>query len=315
MIKPNTDSKIDNFIILLFNDRVLMLLVAMIAPLIIISITNIGSIIDPLIAYLGISISIMSGMFIVQKSVDNPVIPYLPLQMVLLFIFIDKKIMAPMGLNLRLYAIVFAIASAVALYYLVKNFKYLWNTFPLFKYLFIYFVITGFYLLLHYHSDFRTSNDVLSLRYAQALRADAKINSQIKREFGNMAQFVLYIEWLIPIVCTTISLMLFKGLETLDKVQERMITIIKYFTIILLFHFSLASITTAVGLNNRITNIYGENDPGANFFFTMMLLILLGFKYYISNIKFENKKELASIATLIDSAMIYDMILIVFTGI
>jgi len=235
--------------------------------------------------------------------------------MVLFFIFLDKKIMPHTGLNLKLYADVFMVSSTVAFYNLIKHFKYLWNTFPLFKYLFIYFVITSFYLLFHYYSDFRLNNDVLSLRYAQTLKVGTKINSQVKREFGDMAQFVLYLDWLIPIICTTISLMLFKGLKSIKEIQSRFLTIIKYFTIILLFHFLLASLTTVVGLNDTFINIYGENDPGTNFFFTMLLLVLLSFKYYIVSINSENDKNIKFISKILTLAIIYDFILIIFNGI
>ena len=315
MQTPTSGSKIDNFIILLFNDRLLMMLGALIVPLIVLSSTKISENADPLILYLIISLGFMAGLFVIQKSLSNPVIPYLLLQMVLFFIFLDKKIMANSGLNLKLYADVFMISSTVAFYHLIKHFKYLWNTFPLFKYLFIYFVITAFYLIFHYYSDFRLNNDVLSLRYAQTLKVGTKINSQVKREFGDMAQFVLYIDWLIPIICTTISLMLFKGLKTIKDIQSRFLTIIKYFTLILLIHFSLASLTTVVGLNDKFINVYGENDPGTNFFFTMLLLVLLSFKYYISNINFENDKEINFISKILTVTMLYDFILIIFNGI
>ena len=233
--------------------------------------------------------------------------------MILFFIFLDKKIMPCVGLNIKLYADVFMISAIVAFYHLIKNFKYLWTTFALFRYLFIYFVLTGLYLFFHYHSDFRLNNDVLSLRYAQSLKVGTKINSQVKREFGDMAQYVLYIEWLIPLVCTTISLMLFKGLKTLKETQDRIIAIIKYFTLILLVHYSLAGITCLAGLNDTFINIYGDNDPGLNFFFTMFLLVLLGFKYYVSSL--EPDKETGFIQSILNFGMIYDFVLIVFTGI
>lgn len=303
----------DKLLIKLFNTRLLVVLSTLIMPFLITNFFQITVSVDPIIFYLIISTVFLSGVYIFNKAKSNPVIPYLMLQMVLLFIFLDKKILSHIGLNLKLYGAVFAISLFVAAYYLIKNFNYLWNEFSLFKYLFIYFIITGLYLLFHYYSDFRLSTDLLSLRYAQSLKVGGLGNSQTSREFGDLSQYVLFIEWLIPIISVTISLMVFKGLKTVKEINNRLIIIIKYFSIIVLTHFALSSIAFLLKFNRSIIEIGSENNPGLNYYFPLFLLLMLGFKYFLTNIKFV--LNLKSVHLYLNLAILFIIIAVMMTGI
>jgi len=313
MLDVYKNNKIDNILISLFNTRLLILTGALFLPLLVMNSGMISANIDSLILYLIMSTGFLTGIFIFKKSISNPVISYLILQMVLFFIFFDKKILSHFGLNLKLYGVVFIIALSVAIYHLIKNFKYLWNSFPLFKYFFVYFILMGLYLLFHYHSDFRLSNDLLSLRYAQSLKVGGLGNSQTSREFGDLAQYILHIEWLIPIVSIIVPLMLFKGLKTIEAINNRLIIIIKYFSAITLIHLSLAGIAYLFGLNNSFLSIGAVNDVDSGYFFPIFLYILLGFKYYLTNLSLNRDKDFISI--ILNSAIAYILILIISAGI
>jgi len=311
MLDVQENNFIDKIIIKLFNTRILIIFGALIVPFLVINSNTISINLDPLIFYLLNSIGFLAGIFIFNKAKSNPVMPYIALQMILFFIFLDKKILSHLSLNLKLYGVIFIISLFIAAYYLIKNFNYLWNNSSLFKYLFIYFSLTGLYLLFHYHSDFRLSNDFLVLTYAQSLKVGGLGDSQTSREFGDLAQYVLFIEWLIPIVSVTISLMLFKGLKTTEEINNRLIKTIKYFSLILVSNFVLAGIAYVLGFNSSFVNIGSKNNPGLNFIFPLFLFFMLGFSYYLSNLKSDvNTKTLSKV---INMTIIYLVIAIIFS--
>ncbi|MEW5818905.1 MAG: hypothetical protein AB1782_01825, partial [Cyanobacteriota bacterium] len=141
------EKTIDNIIIRIFTIKTLIIISALIFPIFALKIIGNENHVDPLIVYVFLSIGVIAGILTLKKSLETTFIPYLFLQLIIIAIFLDTKITTFTGINFKIYILVFGIAFLTAIYYMYKDFNYLWKNFLVFRLLLIFFLINIFYFL------------------------------------------------------------------------------------------------------------------------------------------------------------------------
>ncbi|EKE03190.1 MAG: hypothetical protein ACD_20C00234G0012 [uncultured bacterium] len=292
----NTEKKISK----LLSSRLIIVIGTIIVPLILLNVIGSKSDIDPFIIFSILAVGFIIGAFIIKKSLESTIIPYLLLQMVFFWILIDFIYLGSIGLNLKLYAMSFALSLLIAAYQVMKNFKYLWSNFPVFRYLLIFFLISIPYFLF-YHSDFRTST-YPEIWFAKVNQATQQTHSFTYKTFRDDSSIAMYLVSICPIVAAIISLMLFHGLNTFDMVNERLIKIIKWITYGFVAYFFAAALGVILGLSHfsfetgrLVGNFYGSTI-GFHIFISMFILLFIGFKYYINTAQPFKGQKLLNIA-------------------
>jgi O-Antigen ligase len=262
-------------------ERFLVCMIAMISPPMLFNAMGLAGKVDLFTAYPFLVIVMTLGYFYLRQGMSNPLVPCLSLQMVLFMIFFDKKFIRLAGLETKMYLLAFGAAALLACFYLVKHFRYLWNTYQVFRCFLIFFIISACFLGLGHYSEFRLNTDLFSLNYLNATKPGAVLSSQNSREFGAFAQYVLHIEALIPIVAVTVSLMTSHFLAQESTPLKTLRWYIKIFTLFLITHFSLSVVAYLTGRSPSIASLGGDVDPGSNFLIPVFLCMLISFKYYI----------------------------------
>ena len=298
-----------------FNTRLFVVLCSIIFPLLVLNIVELNSNIDKFIIFILLGLGFLSGIYILKISIEKPILPYLMLQMIFIWIFIDKKLFSPFGLDLKLYALVFGLVVLVGAYFLIRNFKYLWKNFPVFRYIFIFFIINIFYCLF-YHSDFRmaTRVDPMLLHDADFLKHSAiAAGYSIDKDFSEgETQFVIYLGSLCPLLSIIISLMVFYGTKTINDMDKRFINIVTCIVYSLAAYF-IASLTTIIlGISKffffqyKLLGDFMGGDLAFHVYLSMLLILFMGFKLFLKN----NNNKNTLLNFLLNSCMIINLALI-----
>lgn len=289
--------------------RLLLFLAALAVGLLAMKVSPLGEKIHPLFVAEAVGLGFIFFLVGFKRSLDNPIIPFLGLMMTLFLIFIEKKYFKILGLDLKLYMLMFGMASAITLYHLANNFGHLWKTYPLFRFIFIFFIINCAYIALGYFSDFRLSTDLMSMRYAKAQAMGGNnFSSQQSREFGAFAQYILHIDTLVPLVSTTVSLMLFNAPKSNMKDSTILHKVIMLISAGVGIHYILAIFAPLLKTSPGFNFIAGDVDPGTNFLLPMWLLMFMGFKYYLFSLK--DQAGLKGLHWLVNFDLLYTLFLI-----
>lgn len=285
---------LDNITNIMLNDKVLTIIGAFVIPLFATKLLLKNNEIDPIIGFLILSVCFIIAIKILTLSFKYTLLPYFILQFIIIWIFIDKKFFAYLGLDIKLYALAFGIAFLLSLYYILKNFDYLWKNFLSFRLLLVFFLINILYFAF-YHSDIR----IWYAAYLDTWLASPQIKllflkkgiKVFTKEFSETQYIGMYLGSLVPIVCLTCSLMVFKGLKSLDTINKRIILIIKCFCYIFLTYFTLSILTVLLGLSDvgfftgRLWGDFLGFGQSFSIYLSYYLIILLGFKLFLSSIQ------------------------------
>ncbi|OGI21870.1 MAG: hypothetical protein A2255_11105 [Candidatus Melainabacteria bacterium RIFOXYA2_FULL_32_9] len=290
-------NKLDKKLLKLISTRLIIVISTIVIPLFLLKILGSKSDVDPFIILAILAAGFTIGIFIIKKSLESTIIPYIILQLVFFWILIDFVYLSPLGVNIKLYAMSFGLSLLIAAYHIFKNFNYLWSNFPLFRYLFIFFLVSIPYFLF-YHSDFRTST-YPDIWLSKINETTMKTHSFTYNNFRDDSSIVMYLTSLSPVVSVIISSMIFFGLNTIDKVNERLIKVIKCITYGFVAYFVAAVLGIILGITQftfeggrLIGNFYGSTI-GFHIFVSMFILLFVGFKYYLDKTEdFKGKKQL-----------------------
>ena len=267
-------------------------------------------------------IGVIIAIKVYELSLKNPVLIYIPLQLILVTIFIDTKIAKITSVELKLYGLIFILATLIAITYLFKYFSWLWKNFILFRSFFIFFLINAIFYFTFYHSSFREWS-AYYFTNMQFLNIDSKILSiqasglYPTNSFNETKQIGMYLGSIVPLVASTISLMAFQGLYTIESINNRVAEIIKYIVSILSIYIVLSLLTIPLGLSTfmfifdgRLWSDFLGIAGFSEYYLSIFIILLVGFKYYINNNQFEQKHLYNSLINF--SALAFFTILCLF---
>ena len=265
---------------------------------------NLGNI-DPLLAYIILSAGVFSGIFLLKKSLQSRIIPYSAMQLVIFWIFFELVFLNPLGINFKLYALAFGIAMFVFLNDMFTSFGYLWSRFPVFRLLFIFFIINIIYFLLNYYSDFRSYYAVhydvwINHQTADRIHALTQgIKTTSTRDFAESGSITKYLFSLCSIVSLSVALMVFKAHNSIESINNHLLHLIK----IIVYGFLAFYTLVALGLILHFANIeFIDGQLKGNFlgmkegfecYLSLFALLLIGFRLFIlQNDSIKNKNSL-----------------------
>ncbi|MDD3149734.1 MAG: hypothetical protein PHV68_02775 [Candidatus Gastranaerophilales bacterium] len=245
---------------LIFSDKLLIVIGAIIFPFLAMKLINIPGNFEPMLIFGIFSACFIVGINILKNVFKFPVFAYLIVQLMFIWVFLNQKFLLFSGVNLKLHLVVFGISTLVAIYYIYKNFDYLWNNFTAFRFFFLFFIINIIYFLF-YHSDFKLS----------AIGAGYPVN--FSEAFSDAdAKFIIFLDSLCPLVALTISLLTFKKINIYEDFSEKFEKIILYFSGITLAYYIIC-----------ILSKFDFGLSGFGVFIVAFLFLFLGFKLYLNN--------------------------------
>lgn len=288
----------ENKIPKLFSYRVLTLLGALIAPILAIEFLLKNADIDPFLLYMIMAVLFVAASCLFKKATQSFNIPYLLLQLIFIWILLDFTYLDHFGINIKFYTLIFGFALLMSVFYGLKYHNYLWQNFPVFRYLLIFFILNIFYFLF-YHSDFRSSPypDIWFQRMNQELFKNASFTL---KNFSENSSYVIYLISLSPLVSIVVSLMTFYGCKIQKSVDDQLINIIKWVTYGFIVYFLAAILAILVGFSSfafedgRLTGNFFGASFGFHIYLSMFLIFLVGFKFYLKDIYDFQGKNLLS---------------------
>jgi O-antigen ligase len=275
----------------LLSDKFLIIIGALFVPLIAMKFVLKNENIDVTMVYLILSVGFIAGIYIFRQSLKISYLPYLLLQLVIIWIFFDSKITAATGVQMKLYALAFGLAFAAALYYIWFNAGYLWRNFPVYRLLLIFFIINIGYFFF-YRSDFRSWYssyiDIWLMRPEVRLYFMHQGMDVFEKTFTETRYVGMYLGSLAPLVCLTVSLFAFYELKSIKDINLRLISIIKFVIIALAIYFTAALFFVLIGtssigfVDGRLWGDFLGFGQAFAIYLSYYLLLLVGFKYFIN---------------------------------
>lgn len=261
---------------------VLLLALLLLAPVGLIGVLGLDQKLGKFMAY-GVGLCItLAGVVGVRVAYRQPLVLVVALMHVLFLIFLEKKFLGRIGLDLKSYLMVFGVATLFSGVYLARWGKVLWQESWLFRGLLVFMVLTWGYLLLGYASDFRTNNAMMALSATDALKPGAVTNSQNTREFGAFSAYILWIDSIVPFVAVMMPLVWGQVLRQASAVVQA--TTVQWwarcFVTITAVHCVLALLVYLIGWSRTPLSFAGDVDPGCNFQFVTNSIVLLGLRYW-----------------------------------
>ncbi len=296
--------------------RIFVVLGAIILPFIIATTIGLTSHSNFILLYVILSVGVAATAAFFRLAYANTLIPYLLLQLTMVWIFLDQKILNQIGLNLKPHALIFIFATIIAFWSIFKHFKYLWSNFIVFRFIFIFFIINTFYAFF-YHTDFRNSTYIDNWMYNYYLKYSIMYgNFDIYRKFGNEeTRFLIYLTGLFPLVSITLSLLVFKGIEIKEKIDFHIIKLLKYITFgfVLFYIFNILSIllesTQFHFIDGRLAD---GNRVYLGFEEACFLLFLGGIKFFLNS---SSKTKLSPFLNTVINLLLITFSTFIFLGI
>lgn len=243
--------------------------------------------IEPMLVYVALAGLSMAGLRVFQYSLNNTFIVYLALQLITFFIFMETRYISKfLGAGLKLYVLVFGLATLIALIHLVKNFRYLWQNFFLFRCISIFVAISLIFLAIGHFSEFRLSSDLQSLNYAKAAAkggADTSANGQ--REFGAFSAFVLHIEAMAALVPVIIGLMMSRDLVQRSHLSGAIVGLFRLITPIMSVYFALDLLSFLVGNSWSIIELVGSTNNELPFLIPLFQTLSMTSRYLFTYVE------------------------------
>ena len=286
------ENTFDKIILQSNKTKIPIILGMLIVPVLAIKLIFANSSIDPFILYTILALGFVLAIVTLQYSFKITLVSYLLLQLIIISIFLDNKLTALIGTNFKLYAIAFGLAFFTFIYYIFKNFKYLWaNSLP-FRLLFIFFLLNIPYFLF-YHSDFRVwYSDYMDIWLSRPeirllfLKQGIDVFS---KSFEETKVIGMYLGSLVPVVCFTVSFMVFSSIDSIKDYNERFFKIIKIFSFSFVVYFALAVLFIILGVSTigffggRLWGDFLGFGHSFAVYLSYYLILLLCFRFYIAN--------------------------------
>ncbi len=223
--------------------KILTIISCIIFPLLAISVLNIGDKVDPFAIFAFLAIGMFGFIEVLKKSTKNVLIPYIAMQFMLFIIAINLAFFGPLGLNVKLHTLVFIFGFLIASYALLKDFKYLWKNYMIFRALFIFFIINIIYISCSYYSEFLSSSTI-------DLFIFRKTGNLTTRNFNPIEyKFLIYMTSLVPLVTTTMSLLVFKDCKTKEEIFKKFIYVLWIFLLIFAIFNVFALLSAVAGIS------------------------------------------------------------------
>ena len=285
---------------IIFSEKILLIIASFILPVLILTVIDVSAKIDVMVAYLIMVMGFPVFVYMLKKSLNNALIPYILLQLIFFSIFVGNKL--PLPGFLKPYILVFGFSLLLTGYYILKNFKYLWGEFIVFRLLFVFLIFNIPYFLF-YHSEFRTSNLAEAYEYSnmmENMQAALMMGiSNMGRSFsGAEHKFVIYLGSTAALVGITVPLMLFKDTKDLEGLNSRVLNIIKLILAGFILHFIGAVLCIILGLSQigffggRLGGDFiGDIGLGFHIYFSIFILVFIGFKIFINRLEFVSKEK------------------------
>ncbi|HSA06887.1 MAG TPA: O-antigen ligase family protein [Candidatus Gastranaerophilales bacterium] len=260
----------------------------------------------------------MLFVFMIHKSIKNPIIPYVMLQLIFMWILVGQKFLSPVGLDFKPHATVFLLSLTTSGYFLIAKFKELWNYKP-FRYLFIFFTISTIYAFF-YKTDFRSSSYIdlwiqnnLGLRFS-ALRSGVET---MGRDFGSSeTKFLVYLAGLTPLCAFLTGFMAFWKKADIEELRNNLYSLISAISSGVFVYYILLAVSVMIGHSSAIimANRLLIDGGFAGGSFEAPFLMLMAAFYFILNTNYEKFKFYSVIKGII-SANISVLALLIIMGI
>ncbi len=223
--------------------KILTIISCIIFPLMAILKLNIGDKIDPILIFVFLAMGMFGFIEVLKQSTKNLLIPYITMQFMLFIISINLAFLGPLGLNFKLHTLAFGFGFLMASYAIFKDFKYLWKNHMIFRALLIFFVLNIVYISCSYYSDFLSSSTV-------DLFIFRKTGNLVTRNFNPTEyKFLIYMTSLVPLITTSLSLLVFKNMTTKEEIYKKFINILWIFLLIFAIFNVFTLLSAAVGIS------------------------------------------------------------------
>ncbi|MCK5177493.1 MAG: O-antigen ligase family protein [Candidatus Aenigmarchaeota archaeon] len=228
-------------------------------------------------------------LFLLDKSIKHPVIPYFLLQLTIVWIFFGKKILSPFGLDFKPHAVIFLLAFLCSGYFLITKFKYLWAYRP-FRYIFGFFLISTVYAVF-YKTDFRSSSYIdLWIQSNAGLKFNALGSgaAAVSRNFGSSeTKFLIYLAGLAPLVAFLTGFNSFSQISDTQELKNKLYKLMSFISISVLIYYLFWMVSIIIGsstvtfMNGRLT--FNGGVPGGDFEAILLMLMITSYYFYPFN--------------------------------
>ncbi len=268
--------------------KVGLILTALVLPHLILKILGIDIDVNPVLMTGAMFTGFVLFLALYWTAIKNPIIPYVLLQFIFLWVFLSSKILSPVGLNFKPHAVVFVLAVLTSGYFLVTRFKELWAYKPV-RYLLIFFLISTVYAFF-YKTDFRSSSYIdlwiqnnLGLKFS-ALMSGAEV---ITREFtGSETKFLVYMIGLVPLISFLAGFASLWKTPGVEDFRKQLYNIAGFSSLSILAYYIIQAIAVMAGtatimfMDGRLA-IDGSFVGGD--FTAVFLMVMVAFYLLISN--------------------------------
>jgi len=267
--------------------KVGLILTALVLPHIVLKILGINLDVNPFVLTGALFTGFILFLLLAYKALKNPIIPYILLQFIFLWIFLAAKILSPAGLNFKPHAVVFLLAVLTSGYFLVTRFKELWEYRPV-RLLFIFFLISTVYAFF-YKTDFRSSNYIdlwiqnnLGLRFSALQSGGAAITRAFT---GSETQFLVYMTGLVPLISFLAGYATFWRTKGADEVKNKLY-VLAGFSALSIFSFNLLQAIAVMAGTAAVMFMDGRLAIDGGFvggdFTAVFLMVMVAFYFLIS---------------------------------
>jgi hypothetical protein len=237
------------------------------------------------LAYGILSIGTFVGLHLLPQTLQNPFPLFWVYQVLFFVIFIDAKLLAAVGLNLKVYALGFAFASAVFGLQSLQKLGVLWQRFWVFRLLGLFLGLSLLFIALGHFSEFRLTSDWMALQANSALKPGQGASVHNTREHGAFSQYLIYIESVIPLLVCSAGLLLSTLPGYIRQPRRLLFDLMRVFPTLVLLNYGLSVLLFAVGKNSAPNSIEAVVDSAIVFYFPHIFVSLLALGYLASNWK------------------------------
>ncbi len=311
------ENRFEQIISRLLTNKTLVILGALLVPLVVIKFVSKDTNVDPLLIYFLLSAGLFVGFYVFNLSLKFSYLPYLLLQLIIIWIFLDNKISEILGINIKLYALVFGLSFVVSIFYFFRHFKYLWDNYVAFRLLLIFFFINIFYFLF-YHSDFRSwYSDYMDIWLARPevrlffIREGMDV---FAKSFSETQYVGMYLSSLVPVISFIVAVMSFKDTISLNKLTEKLFLIARIVIFTIAGYFFLSLLFIAIGISTigfvdgRLWGDFLGFGHAFAIYLSYYVLFLAGLKvilnYFNKNQNMEIENNLINLLIIISLSLI-----------
>ncbi|HSA06065.1 MAG TPA: hypothetical protein P5556_02675 [Candidatus Gastranaerophilales bacterium] len=235
---------------------------------------------DPSLTMSIYAVFALIGWFIFKRVVNDTFWTYLIVQLIFFFILVNEVIVKFIHISFKPEPLVFGLALVAGSYYLIKNFKFIWQ-FAEIKFLAIFLIINIIYYFFHY-STFNVGLEGLAYGDGSGVAsADSKK--------------IIFLSSICAFLGSIIALSVFKNVDSKEKIHNIIVKLSFIFTIFL-------------GILVPFLLLLGPNEfKGGGFQISAPIYLgfLLTFKYYLDNFHESSSKYNTCLILLITAYFVF----------